>query len=90
MSANRQFLSQLPIRTIDFKSSTEVTLHDKMIALVERMLKLHVDLRGAWADCDKDAINRNIEATDNEIDALVYELYGLTKDEIAIVKGRAM
>jgi hypothetical protein len=30
---------------------------------------------------------RQIEATDEEIDALVYELYGLTNEEIAIVGG---
>jgi hypothetical protein len=31
---------------------------------------------------------RQIEATDRQIDALVYELYGLTEDEIALVEGR--
>ena len=30
---------------------------------------------------------QEIEQTDNEIDALVYELYGLTEDEIKIVEG---
>jgi len=30
---------------------------------------------------------RQIDATDREIDRLVYELYGLTKEEIAIVEG---
>jgi len=29
-----------------------------------------------------------IAATDDEIDRLVYELYGLTEDEIRIVEGR--
>ena len=29
-----------------------------------------------------------IQATDAEIDALVYELYALTEEEIAIVEGR--
>jgi hypothetical protein len=28
-----------------------------------------------------------MEATDKQIDALVYELYGLTKDEILVVEG---
>ena len=32
---------------------------------------------------------RSTMATDAEIDALVYELYRLTGDEIAIVEGRA-
>jgi hypothetical protein len=29
-----------------------------------------------------------IEASERETDALVYELYGLTEEEIAIVEGR--
>jgi hypothetical protein len=31
---------------------------------------------------------RQIEATNAEIDALAYELYGFTEEEIAIVEGR--
>ena len=31
---------------------------------------------------------REIQATDEEIDALVNELYGLTEEEIAIVEGQ--
>jgi len=33
------------------------------------------------------AIQRQIESTDREIDRLVYDLYGLTEEEIAIVEG---
>ena len=32
-------------------------------------------------------LSRQIEATDGAIDKLVYELYGLTEEEIAIVEG---
>ena len=34
---------------------------------------------------NKTAIQRQIDATDREIDRVVYELYGLTDDEIRIV-----
>ena len=33
---------------------------------------------------------RHTCATDREIDRLVYDLYGLTDDEIAIVEGHAV
>ena len=33
------------------------------------------------------ALQRQIQATDKEIDVLVYELYGLTVEEIRIVEG---
>ncbi len=36
----------------------------------------------------KTILQRQIEATDRQIDGLVYELYGLTDEEIAIVEGR--
>jgi hypothetical protein len=32
-------------------------------------------------------ISRRIEATDRQIDSLVYELYGLTDEEIEIVEA---
>jgi hypothetical protein len=38
---------------------------------------------------DLAAIESEIEKLDTEIDARVYELYGLTEDEIKIVKGPA-
>ena len=42
----------------------------------------------ATIPANKEFYQRQIEATDEEIDALVYELYGLTDEEIAIVEGR--
>ena len=35
---------------------------------------------------DKTVIQREIDAMDRQIDRLVYELYGLTDDEIKIVE----
>ena len=35
-----------------------------------------------------EVLRRQIAATDDEIDRLVYELYGLTEAEIKIVEGR--
>ncbi len=33
------------------------------------------------------AVSRQIEAADREIDRLVYELYGLSDEEIRLVEG---
>lgn len=38
-------------------------------------------------DSEREPIERQIAATDKKIDALVYELYGLTEEEIKIVEG---
>ncbi|WP_424443137.1 TaqI-like C-terminal specificity domain-containing protein, partial [Methanothrix sp.] len=83
----RQYLSPLPIRTIDFSDPADVARHDSLVSLVERMLALHKQLQEARTPHEKIALQRQIEATDRQIDALVYELYGLTEEEIRIVEG---
>jgi hypothetical protein len=40
----------------------------------------------AKTDHDKTVLRRQIDTTDKKIDQLVYELYGLTDDEIKIVE----
>jgi hypothetical protein len=89
LAANKQFLVQLPIRTINFGNPEDVARHDQMVTLVERMLDLHKKLAAATIPADKTLYQRQIEATDRQIDALVYELYGLTEEEIAVVEGRS-
>lgn len=79
-------LKQLPIRTIDFSNPADKASHDRMVEFVESMLKLHKDLQAAKTGHDKKFIQRQIDATDKQIDQLVYELYGLTEEEIKIVE----
>ena len=43
----------------------------------------------AQSEADTDYWTRRCDAIDLPIDGLVYELYGMTEDEIAIVEGRA-
>ncbi len=83
----RQYLSPLPIRTIDFSEPADVARHDSLVSLGDRMLALHKQLQETRTPHDEIALKRQIEATDRQIDALVYELYGLTEDEIGIVEG---
>jgi hypothetical protein len=88
-SANRQFIENLPVRTIDSNNPADKARHDRMVQLVERMLALHRQLAGARTPHDKTFLQPQIDATDREIDRLVYDLYDLTEEEIAIVEGRA-
>ena len=58
-----------------------------MVGLVETMLKLNKNLPKAKTPHEQESLKRTIAATDNQIDALVYEVYGLTKGEIRIIEG---
>jgi hypothetical protein len=51
------------------------------------MLDLRKQLPKARTPHDKELIERQVSVTDKLIDALVYERYGLTDKEIAIVEG---
>jgi hypothetical protein len=86
-AANKQFIEQLPIRPIDFSDPADKARHDKMVALVERMLELNKRKHsGKLAPSELDPIEREIAATDAEIDNLVYELYGITQEEREIIE----
>jgi hypothetical protein len=78
-------LRKLPIP----KLSGNDVRQERMVSLAEAMLDLHRKLAAAKTPQEKTALERQIAATDAEIDRLVYELYGLTEDEIKIVEGES-
>lgn len=89
-AANKQFIEQLPIRPIDFDNVKDKAAHDRMVKLVGSMLSLHRQLAAAKSVAQRTVMQRQIDVTDTEIDRLVYDLYGLTAEEIAILeKGTA-
>ncbi len=51
-----------------------------MVALVAQMLESYKRLHAAQSDAEHERLQRQIDATDAQIDVLVYELYGLTAD----------
>jgi len=87
VNLSKTYLSQLPIRTINFADPVDKAHHDRMVALVTQMLELNKKLQDATLDHEKTLLSRQVEAADGAIDKLVYELYGLTSEEIAIVEG---
>ena len=81
-----KYIETIPIRTINFSNPKDKARHDRMVKLVERMLDLNKKLQKAKTEHDKTVLKRQIDSTDAQIDNLVYELYGLTKKEIAVVE----
>ena len=54
------------------------------------MLALHKSLTSAKTPQEKESVQRQVESTDGAIDNLVYELYGLSEEEIKIVVGEVI
>jgi type I restriction-modification system DNA methylase subunit len=80
------YLNPFPIRPINFHGPTDKACHDTIVKFVEQMLSLHKQCAAAKTPDEKTRIQRQIDATDQQIDHLVYKLYGLTEEEIRIVE----
>ena len=78
----------LPIRPIDFSKVSDKTIHGRIVTLVDRMLDANKKKHsGKLAPSQLDRLEREIAATDEEIDELVYRLYGITEEERKIIEG---
>ena len=77
-----QYLEGFPVRTVPAKDG------EKIIDRVAHRTSLTAQLESAKNPESKTRLHREIDATDCRIDQLVYELYGLTDKEIALVEGR--
>jgi hypothetical protein len=58
-----------------------------MVQPVEGILELRKKLAVAKSPRNREFLEREIRSRDGEIDRLVYELYGLSEDEIKIVES---
>ena len=96
----RRFLSRLSDNFIGIKINGALEYFDKLdfkqfaAELKKQKITLSLKQQDEWAEyfdeykrecCD---LAGRIEATDREIDLMVYELYGLTEEEIKIIEGR--
>ena len=60
--------------------------HDKLVFLVDNLLELQKKHHDAKMEQDKELYERQIKLVDAQIDGRVYDLYGLTDEEIEIVE----
>jgi hypothetical protein len=75
-------LQTLPFPDVESSHPVIIELHRCRTA----MLSLNKEIRGTRNPNDKTRLQRDVEATDRQIDQLGYELYGLTEEEIKIVE----
>ena len=81
-----QYMEKVPIHVVNLSDRAEVARREQIIELVKSMLTLYTHLAVVKSETQRTVIQRQIDATDAEIDRLVYALYGLTGDQIAIVE----
>ncbi len=70
-------------------AKAENNIQDQITNLVQQMLDSKKQLANAQTDKDKTYYESKCAGLDAQIDRLVYDLYGLTAEEIAIVEGES-
>jgi hypothetical protein len=81
-------LKALPIPKLNLSRGTDKGRHDQIVRMVDKIMVLYKQLSAAKSAAQKAILQRQIEATDRQIDDLVYELYGLIDEEVALIEGR--
>ncbi len=79
-------LLKFPVIAPDFDNRTDRIRYERIVALVARMMSLHEYLRKAKTDQELRLVRQEIDATDVKIDALIYEIYGLSAEEITVIE----
>jgi len=77
----------LPIRPVEKGDKKVKSLHDQIAKLAGSMLDAITSLKDALSDRDRNYYESRCADLDRRINTLVYELYGLSKQEIEIVEA---
>ena len=82
-----QYMERVPVRALNLTDPKQKGQHDRLVKLVEAMLKAKAQLSTATTENDRGSIEDKCAGLDRQIDQLVYELYDLTEEEIALVES---
>ncbi|MGA2533691.1 MAG: N-6 DNA methylase [Candidatus Aminicenantales bacterium] len=80
------YLADIPIRSVNASNLVSITHHDRIVNYVDRIMELHDQRDKARTPTDKELCERQIAAIDRQLDQHVYQLYGLSADEVLMVE----
>jgi len=87
-SFESRFIKHLPIIKIGKNDESGLYRQTQIISLVKKIIQLYKSLSIKTNPQESENKKRMIEIIDHQIDKLVYELYGLTEEEINIVENQ--
>ncbi len=87
MQGNNFQVDKEPLLQIPLVKTDNQTLHNEIVKLVEQLLAAQPKARAALSDSDKNFHERFIASLEQRINQAVYQIYGLTADEIALVEA---
>jgi hypothetical protein len=87
MRFDQHHLNKFSLPLSEIEKITDHSSYNKINIYVNQIIASKKQLLQARTESDKNYLERKCEGLDNQIDKLVYELYGLTEEEIKIVEG---
>jgi len=86
-SHGKQFIENLPIRTIDFVDAVEKRAHDKIVSSVKSIIRTKQSLKAESTYAKKRIIQRKINRLYNNLFNQVDVLYGFIQEDIDCITG---
>ena len=87
ITCTKQYLGELPIRSLDVSAPGQKEQHDMLVRGVQALVRAKMDAESAGTNVEKTYFKDKCAGLDRQINQLVYELYDLTEEEIALVEG---
>jgi hypothetical protein len=85
-SANRQYIENLPVVLVAPSDKENQARQDRLVHLVKQIVAAKKDRAAGDDDYEQERFDQFCADLEREIDSLVYQLYELTEDEIALVE----
>jgi adenine-specific DNA-methyltransferase len=87
MQGNNYQIDKEPILEIPILNSSNVQAQDQIVQCVDQLLQLNKELYIATLETKREQIKQKIDYNEDKINALVYELYELTAEEINLIEN---
>ena len=83
-------VEDMPIRTIDPQVRSDVEAHDRLATLSAELETLWTSFHGSNSEHERRTLQRQIDHDKAEINSIVFELYGLSANDINLVQGNPL
>ncbi|MDA3940102.1 MAG: hypothetical protein PF693_12495 [Spirochaetia bacterium] len=77
-----KYIEPFPIPVIDFSNTGAKEVHDRIVSLVTKRVDLQSQKDSATGNQDNKVLNNMINATEKQLNSIVYRLYDLSEFEI--------
>jgi uncharacterized protein YlxW (UPF0749 family) len=89
MHFDNKSTEKIPFPSLNLENKTEKAKHDEIVKLVDLLLNLNEETRETKLQTTINQLKSKVDYCESRINEIVYQLYGLTEEEIKIVEKSA-